>query len=139
MKGNTGLIPSKRKHHELDVVSNQWQSSPKHALFLEYYFVPTSNTFGNAYKSGVKAGFSESYSRTLTRKTDKHMWLAEFINSTQLTQDHVIAGITNIALNSEKDSNKLKALELLAKLQGMMVDRKITAHVNIEQALQNLR
>ena len=36
--------------------------TPKQIAFKEYYTNPKSETFNNAYRSGLKAGFSESYS-----------------------------------------------------------------------------
>lgn len=141
MKGNTGRLPSRRKQvNDFAVVSNQWQSNPKQQSFLEYYFEPKSNTYGNVYKSAIKAGYSDSHARTLTRKKNKNMWLQEYLAKQELSPEHIIAGITSIATNpSAQDKDKLKGYELLAKLQGMMIDKSITATVNIEQVLSELK
>lgn len=141
MKGNTGLTPSRRKvGNEVDTTSNQWQSNPKQQRFLTYYFDPASKTFSNVFQSALSAGYSESYARTLTRKSNKNMWLTEYLNNTELKQEHIIASVTSIALDPvAKHSDRLRALELVAKLKGLLVDKSITAHVNIEQALSDLK
>lgn len=140
MKGNTGLIPSKRKvGNDVATVSNQWQSNPKQQLFLYNYFEPTSKTFGNVFQSAISAGYKESYARTLTRRNNKNMWLTEYARSTQLQPEHITAGITSIATDQNaKPSERLKGYELLAKLQGMLIDRSATLSVNIEAALNEL-
>lgn len=141
MKGNKGLTPSRRKvGNEVATTSNQWQSNPKQQRFLTYYFDPASKTFSNVYQSALLAGYSDSYARTLTRRNGKNMWLSEYINNTELTGEHITASITSIALDPiQKSSDRLRALELLAKLKGLLVDKSITAHVNIEQALSDLK
>lgn len=51
---------------------------PRHLAFLQYYLDPKSKTFSNAYQSGVKAGFSDEYSKViLSRDLD---WLSESVN-----------------------------------------------------------
>lgn len=140
MKGNTGLAPSRRKvGNEVSTVSNQWQSNPKQQLFLYNYFEPTSKTFGNVFQSAVSAGYKESYARSLTRRNNKNMWLSEYARNTQLQPEHIMAGITSIATSmTEKGSTRLKGYELLAKLNGMVIDRSQSVSVNIEAALNEL-
>lgn len=140
MKGNKGLAPHRRKvGNDFAVTSNQWQSNPKQQLFLEYYFEPLSNTFGNVFQSAIKAGYKENYARTLTSKRNKNMWLQEYARNTQLQPEHILQGITNIATSPEsRQSDKLKAYELMAKLSGMIIDRSANVSVNIEAALNDL-
>lgn len=140
MKGNKGLIPSKRLvGNDLATTSNQWQSNPKQQLFLKNYFDPSSTTFGNVFRSAINAGYSESYSRTLTRRSNKNMWLTDYLNQNTLLPEHITAGITSIALNGVRDSDKLKAYKLLAELKGLLIDKSITAHVNLEQVINDLK
>lgn len=141
MTGNTGLQPSRRKQsHDIVTTSNQWQSNPKQQAFLENYFEPSSSSFGNIFQSAVRAGYKESYARTLTRRSNKNMWLSEYLSKNTLLPEHITAGITSIALSPQaRPSERLKAYELLAKLQGMLVDKSITAHVNLEQAINDLK
>ncbi len=141
MKGNKGLKPSRRKQiQDVAITSNQWQTSPKQQLFLSKYFDPASNTYGNVYQSAMTAGYSESYARNLTRKEHKNMWIMEYLDKQDFKPEHITAGITNIATSPlSRQSDKLKAYELLAKLNGMLVDRTLVGHVNIEQAIANLK
>ena len=94
-------------------------------------------TFGNAYKAALKAGYTEAYARTILNQGTA--WIREARSLRGLEPEHIIQGIQEIAVEGGQDRDKLKALELLAKMKGMMVDRSITAHVNIEQALGELK
>ena len=44
------------------------QPDPRQATFLAYYLNPKSDTFSNAYQSGIKAGYSEEYSKVILSK-----------------------------------------------------------------------
>lgn len=139
MTGNKGLKPSKRLSNDVVTVSNQWQSNPKQQLFLYNYFEPTSNTFGNVFQSAINAGYRESYARTLTRQSNKNMWISEYLSNNTLLPEHITAGITSIATDpNARPSERLKGYELLAKLQGMLIDRSASVSVNIETALNEL-
>ena len=46
--------------------SNQYSMDPRQKLCWEYYISPKSETFGNAFASAIKAGYEESYARTIT-------------------------------------------------------------------------
>ena len=49
-----------------------------------------------------------------------------------ITEPLVLAGILNIAQNGKAESNRLKAWELLAKTQGLMIDKaQITQDIDI--------
>lgn len=134
-------MPSRRKvGNDVAVVSNQWQSNPKQQLFFKNYFDPQSKTFGNVFQSAIESGYSESYARTLSRQKNKAMWLSEYARVTQFTPEHILAGITSIATSPQsRQSDKLKAYELLAKLSGMIIDRSANISVNIETALADLK
>lgn len=68
------------------------------------------------------------------------MWLSEFVSNTTLSPEHITAGITKIATDgTERAGDRLKAYELLGKLQGLFVDKSIVGHVNIEQAIADLK
>lgn len=135
----TGLKPSKRKRNELAKTSNQWVTNPRQDLFLEKYFDPMSRTFGNVYRSALEAGYSESYARNLTTKQKQGEWLLEYVDKTDLTPEHITAGIASIARTGIRQRDKLRAYELLAKLQGMLIDRSANVHFNIETALSQLK
>lgn len=52
--------------------------NPKQELFLKNYLDPRSETFSNALQSGIKAGFSEEYSKTIMHQMPD--WLSENLN-----------------------------------------------------------
>lgn len=141
MKGNTGRAVKRRtQRQELDATSNQWQSNPKQQRFLKNYFDPKSNTFGNVFQSAVSAGYKESYARTLTRQSNKNMWISDFMSKISLTPDHITQGISNIAIDhNNRTSDRLKGYELLGKMQGLFIDKQINATVNLEQAINDLK
>lgn len=49
--------------------------SPQQKLFIQLYTNPKSETFNNAFKSAVTAGFSEKYANHILSKP--HLWLKE--------------------------------------------------------------
>lgn len=50
---------------------------PKQALFKSYYTDPKSQTFGNAYQSAIKAGYSENYATNILWSNQK--WIMEIV------------------------------------------------------------
>lgn len=54
--------------------ANQYRADPRNQLFFSLYFDPENKeTFGNATKSGLKAGFTKTYSQNLLNRLPK--WL----------------------------------------------------------------
>jgi len=47
-------------------MANQNVIDPRQSVCLSYYINPKSETFGNMLRSALKAGYNESYARTLT-------------------------------------------------------------------------
>ncbi len=48
---------------------------PRQVAFLEYFFEPKSETFGNSLRSAIKAGYDEGYAEQLTSRMPN--WLKE--------------------------------------------------------------
>jgi hypothetical protein len=116
-----------------------WKGNKKQLQAMENWIDPGSETFGNAYQSWLKAGFSNSYSKNIMNIAPKY--LSEFIDRMDLSQEHIKQGIQNIATTtfSEKDSRspadtRLKAYELLAKIIGIL-DSKQTTNVTLVQPI----
>lgn len=114
---------------------------PQKEAFLDKYYNPASDTFANVYQSALAVGYSESYAKHMKAPSVKNKWISleNYVGATEITPEHIIKGFERIALKGERDSDKQKALETLAKLKGMLVDRKIVGHVNIENALADLK
>lgn len=102
-------------------------------LFISYYLTPESPTFANAYKSALQAGYKEEYAQNITHLNPK--WLSDIIGQTSLEYRHIIQTIQELASFNRKieskspDDTRLKALELLSKLQGHLIERKQIAQV----------
>ena len=56
--------------------------TPQQELFLATYTNPKSETFGNALQSGLKAGYSQEYSESITYQLPE--WLSENIGDMKL-------------------------------------------------------
>jgi hypothetical protein len=103
----------------------------KRALFARLYFNTQSKTFGNAYRSALASGFKDSYARNIMALNQQ--WLAEQRRKAlaDLTPDHIVSGIQSIAQSASYDRDRLRAFELLGKLQGMFVERTVS-DVNVQ-------
>lgn len=116
------------------------ETDPKKQAFLEYYYNPQSETYSNAYRSGLRAGFSDSYSRMLKSPSQSKKWTSidNYTDRQAMSPEHILSSYEKIALQSPKEENQLKALEMLAKIKGMLVDKKIIATTTIEDILNDI-
>ena len=112
---------------------------PKKQDFLRRYYEPSSPTYANAYQSALDAGFAESYAKTITSPSLGLKWvkIENYKDATNMTPQHIIKSAERIALRGSKDSEQLKALEFLAKINGMLVEKKVVASVSIEDLLND--
>jgi len=89
---------------------------------MELWTTPTSPTFGNVYQSAIKAGFSKTYSKNLLNVAPK--WLLTYIDRTDFTPHHIKNGLQELATSANNsrspDDTRLKALEILSKVTGMI-------------------
>lgn len=54
--------------------ANQYKPDPRQSLFLSYYVNPRSETFSNAVKSALKAGYSQEYAEVILNQNG---WISE--------------------------------------------------------------
>lgn len=118
--------------------ANQFTRNPKQELFLKAYYDPASETFGNVYASAIESGYSESYARTMSAPSINNLWLREN-NKTSLEAEHITGLVEKIAIRGRRENDQLRALELLAKMKGMIIDKSQNLNVNIETALESLK
>jgi biotin-(acetyl-CoA carboxylase) ligase len=120
-----GLKPNKRTQGK---IANQWQSTPKQKLFMSYYIDPNSKTFGNAYKSAIQAGYNESYAVQIASPAVSNKWIQDYTSKSNLSIEHLKEVVTDIIRGNidSKDytATQLKAIELYAKLDGLLIERK---------------
>jgi len=126
-----------------DIHPNQWTGTPQQEKYLVLFLDPSSPTFGNSYQSAMEAGFTESYSRIIATPSVGRVWIkeaGELINLVKLGPEHIAAKLQQAALDdTNKTADQLRALELLAKLQGLFVEKSQSVNVNIEAALKDLK
>ena len=67
------ISPSKEKRITNPNNANQYLLDPRQDLFWEFYATPGGETFGNAYRSAIKAGYKRQTAVTITRQN----WFAE--------------------------------------------------------------
>ena len=94
-------------------------------LFMDLWLGdPSLDTYGNAYQAAVEAGFSESSARVITGKTRNLDWIQDGkMLYASLEPEHIYMAMQTEALHAKATRDKLKALELMAKIRGMFVDR----------------
>lgn len=126
-----GLEPAKREK-VVARQANQWTITPKQIKFVELWLTPGSETFGNAYQSAKLAGFSEEHAKQITTDAQGLEWVqAAKKRLITLEPSHTIKALEHMALHSSQDRDKIKALELVGKIQGLFVDRSIQ-HIDVQ-------
>lgn len=120
--------------------ANQWQGTKKQQDFISAYMDPKNkSTFGNSYQSALKAGYSESYAKNIMSPSLGLQWAQQAKSLTRLNPEHLKMALVQIISDRfAKDSDKISAIKLLGTDQGMFVQKQITAHVGLEEALNQL-
>lgn len=100
--------------------------------FLNAWLDMDSPTFANAYQSAKAVGFSEHYARVLTTDAKNIEWVQQGKDILrQFTPMHIAQGFQHIAANSPYDRDKIQALDRLAKIHGLYIDRS-EQNVNVK-------
>lgn len=120
--------------------ANQWQATKRQEDWLRYYMDPKEKeTFGNDYQAAIKAGYSESYAKNIMSSSLALQWVQQARNIMRLNPEHLKMALVQIITdNMAKDADKIAAIKLLGTDQGMFVQKQITAHVGLEEALSQL-
>ena len=99
-----------------DTHANQFQLDPRQLKCWAYYTNPTSETFGNAYRSGLRAGYEDSYSRTLN---DTEWFIEKLRRLNMLSKSEKVLDFT---LDIERENADIKLAQdtakFIAKTQG---------------------
>lgn len=120
--------------------ANQWQATKRQEDWLRYYMDPKEKaTFGNDYQAAIKAGYSESYAKGIMSPSLALQWVQQARNIMRLNPEHLKLALVQIMTDPmAKDADKIAAIKLLGTDQGMFVQKQITAHIGLEEALAEL-
>lgn len=106
--------------------ANQWTLTPKQELFADYYFNPSSITFSNALQSALRAGYSRNHAVMITSNVLSLEWVREAKSRlSNWKPEHIYKKYEQLANGAGKDADKLHALDSMAKISGMFIDRSI--------------
>lgn len=109
---------------------NQWIVTPKQMKFVEYWLDTDSPTYSNAYQSALKAGYSTFHAKQITSNVRDLEWVKEAKRRLKhFTPDHTLQLLQKHATTG-KDTDRLRALEMIGKIQGMFIDRSMT-HIDV--------
>lgn len=148
MSKQQGLKPKDRKLQTTakgKLTANQWQNTPQQNFFMENWLEPSSETFGNAYGSAVKAKYSHSYAVQLASPAINNKWIQEYTKGTVMDSEHTKKALQDVYLNPKTYNNsrspadtRLKALELLAKVNQMIDNKGVTTNILVQPILSGL-
>ena len=125
MSTRKGLTVKNRSKSTTKKNTNQWTSDPRHDLFAQYWLTPTSDTFGNAYQSAIQAGFSPHYAKQITSNALSLEWVKDATSKLNKYNPYHITKLLEKHSTTGKDTDRLKAIDMLAKINGMYVDRSV--------------
>lgn len=129
------------RKREPKAVANQWTGNAQQEKWLLLYLDPKSKTFANPYESAMEAGYSESYARVMASSSLNRQWVKEARNIINMHPEHIVQALQDEALNHKdnRGSDRIRALELIAKMQGLFIERHQNVNINIESALNDLK
>lgn len=124
------------------LTANQWQNTPQQNLFMQCWLDPGSDTFSNQHRSALKAGYTDSYAMRIASADTGNQWISNYLKMTNMDSEHVKQGLQDIYLNPKTFNNsrspadtRLKALELLAKVTGLLNDKPSTTVTIVQPIL----
>jgi len=110
--------------------------APRQEQFIANYFDADSPTFGNCYRSAVRAGYSEQTARNFMHL--KPAWLSENIgNYAPLEPQQLLEKLSQIISSpTETTQNKLRAIDMMMKHRNMYMPSPMNnVQINIQNVL----
>lgn len=135
--------PVKGTKGDVKPQGNQWTATQQQMDWLTYYMDPKeTETYGKPYHAAVKAGYSHHYAKNIMNPSTALQWVQAAQNvMRRMNTEHIKNALEEVALNEtgyEKTGDRLTALKMLGTDQGMFVQRSVTNHVGLEEALKEL-
>ena len=96
--------------------------TPQQQQFKEYYLNPSSETFGNAKRSALKAGYSENYSNNLTGQGSE--WIDGLIRDYKMlaaAEAALAEALDHVGEDAQHKKIKVDVAKFVAK--GMAKDK----------------
>lgn len=114
-----------RKKRELTVKEESFNADPRRQTFAAAFYDPTSETYAQLVPSGLKAGFTKTYSQNLTNV--KPMWLLKIMEKMDLIDSvkrnikkHLDLKTSTTKINKKTNEIEIKEDAKLLKIQGDM-------------------
>lgn len=106
---------------------------------MDSWLNPMSDTFGNAHKSALKAGYNERYAAQISSPAVNNAWIQEYTRKLDFGPEHIKQGIQQLAIRAQDsrspDDTRLKSYEILAKIHGMIDSKNTGVIVNVVQPI----
>ena len=98
---------------------------PRQLAFIDNYLDPKSATYGNAYKSALKAKYSDEYAKVIGNRTTR--WMSEKVKDSSLVEK---AKSRLDELLSDKDDKKVAAdlTKFVLKTKGDFTEKQKIEH-----------
>ena len=96
---------------------------PQQEKFLAHYTDPKSETFSNAYRSALKAGYSEEYSQNITGQMPD--WLSENISDMKRLRkaEKNLEEVQNIAIYNAEGLPDAQLIDKRTKVDMFLAER----------------
>ncbi len=104
--------------------ANQWMTDPRQQLFISYYLNPDSETWSNAHKSALKAGYAEEYAQSITAQGTS--WFSESISDNSLilkATKNLESALTGALDDPEKGGKPLQMRATEFVLKGLQKNK----------------
>jgi len=99
------------------IYTTQKAMNIKADMFAQFFLNPTSTTFMNVYQSGVRAGYSDLYSRNITVQRPK--WWVSLTESAEYRRAHMLekaeSRLNERLIDKSTDKDRLKLQTDVAK------------------------
>ncbi|HSE61129.1 MAG TPA: hypothetical protein VLA88_02445 [Candidatus Saccharimonadales bacterium] len=107
---------------------------PRQELFIDSYCNVSSVTFGNCYRSAIRAGYSVETAKNLTHNRPK--WLSEKLGQLQVMNPELLLLKLTAIIDApgETTQNKLRAINMMMKHYRMFG----TVQTNIKIGIQSV-
>lgn len=92
--------------------------TPKRRKFVEEYLKDFNGT-----QAAIRAGYAENSARQTAYRLLTNDYILAEIESSIMSENEILGRIAAIAKSAEKDSDKLRALELLGKTLALFTDK----------------